>query len=189
MVRPFIKVPDKIPFFLRIGLWISKHETGKELLPGKLLTWVPKAALGAGMMEALTAKGKDAKEKRLLNLVRLQASLTCSCAFCIDMNAAGINVNGISDEEIAAMQGMIEKETVKTFTQREIVALEYAIRMSKTPSLFPESFISQLTSVFSEKEIVLLASTIASVNYWARLNQALGIPSAGFSEECYLKQS
>jgi len=189
MVRPFIKVPDKIPFFLRIGLWISKHETGKDLLPGKLLTWVPKAALGAGMMEALTAKGKDSQEKRLLNLVRLQASLTCSCAFCIDMNAAGINLNGISEEEIAAMQGTIEKESVVSFDQRELLALEYAIRMSQTPSVFPESFITQLKSAYSEKEIVLLASTIASVNYWARLNQALGIPSAGFSEECYLKQN
>ncbi len=188
MQRPFIKAPDKIPLFLKWGLWISKRETGKDLLPGKLLTWVPKAALGAGVMEFLTAKGNNSKEKRLLNLVRIQASLTCSCAFCIDMNAAGIDRNGITEVEMDALQGIVAKESVSTFDQRELLAIEYAERISQTPLIFPESFIAQLKAVFSEKEIVLLASTIASVNYWARLTQGLGIPAAGFTEKCYLRQ-
>ena len=59
--------------------------------------------------------------------------------------------------------------------------------MSNTPLIFEEDFIDKLKSHFSEKEIVMLASTIASVNYWARFNQALGIPSAGFSDECMVK--
>jgi alkylhydroperoxidase family enzyme len=39
---------------------------------------------------------------------------------------------------------------------------------------------------FTEREIVILASTAAQVNYWARLIQALGIPPAGFSDHCEL---
>jgi hypothetical protein len=34
---------------------------------------------------------------------------------------------------------------------------------------------------------VILASTAAQVNYWARLLQALGVPPAGFSDRCEIK--
>jgi alkylhydroperoxidase family enzyme len=189
MGLPFIKPPTKIPLFLKVGLWVSKKETGKDLMPAKLLAWYPKAALGSGVLELMTAKGKNANEKRLLNLVRLQASLICSCAFCVDMNAAGVNVNGITDEEILALQGKRELSSVLTFSVREILALQYAILMSETPLVLTDEFILKLKSEFTEKEIVMLASTIAAVNYWARLNQSLGIPAAGFSENCYLNKS
>ena len=184
MERPFLKVPTKIPFLLKVGLWISKKETGKDLLPARLMTWYPRAAIGSGVLELMTAKGKNVQEKRLLNLVRLQASLICSCAFCIDMNAAGVDTNGITDDGVLALQGRRELQSVSTFSNREISALEYAVIMSNTPLVFVDNFIEKLKSEFSEKEIVMLASTIAAVNYWARLNQALGIPPAGFSEKC-----
>ena len=184
MEKAFIKPPKKILFFLRIGLYVSKKVTGKDLLPARLLSWVPRAAIGSGVLEMMTAKGKDSQEKRLLNLVRLQASLICSCAFCIDMNAAGINTNGITEDELLVLQGKRDIQTVSTFNLHELLALQYAIILSSTPLSLTEKFIKNLTSEFSEKEIVMLASTIASVNYWARLNQGLGIPPAGFSEQC-----
>jgi len=184
MKKAFIKPPKKIPFLLKLGLAIAKKETGKDLLPARLLAWYPRAAVGSGVLEMMTAKGKDPQEKRLLNLVRLQASLICSCAFCVDMNADGINKNGITDEELLVLQGKRGVHSVSTFNLRELLALEYAIVLSSTPPDLTEKFIKNLTSEFSEKEIVMLASTIASVNYWARLNQGLGIPPAGFSEQC-----
>lgn len=184
MRESYLKPPKKIPFLLRIGLYITKKETGKDLLPARLLAWYPRAAIGSGILEMMTAKGKDSEEKRLLNLVRLQASLICSCAFCIDMNAAGINKNGITADELLVLQGKREVQSVSSFNIRELLALEYAVSLSSTPPSFTERFIKNLTSEFSEKEIVMLASTIASVNYWARLNQGLGIPPAGFSEQC-----
>jgi len=39
---------------------------------------------------------------------------------------------------------------------------------------------------FTEREIVILASTVAQVNYWARLIQGLGAPPEGFSDKCKL---
>ena len=188
MERPFLKSPTKIPFLLKVGLWISKKETGKDLLPARLLAWYPRAAIGSGVLELMTAKGKNAQEKRLLNLIRLQASLICSCAFCVDMNAAGVNTNGITNDEIMALQVKRELYSVETLSKREILALEYAIIMSKTPLAFTDEFILKLKSAYTEKEIVMLASTISAVNYWARLNQALGIPASGFSENCSLNK-
>jgi alkylhydroperoxidase family enzyme len=44
----------------------------------------------------------------------------------------------------------------------------------------------ELKAHFTERELVVLASTAAQVNYWGRLIQALGIPPAGFSGQCEL---
>lgn len=189
MDRPFIKLPTRIPLFLRFALWISKKETGKDLVPGRLMTWYPRAAIGSGVLEVMTAKGRDRQEKRLLNLIRLQASFVCSCAFCIDMNAVGVTVNDITQEEIAAMRGASVFETVTSFSKREITALEYAVLISKTPLIFEEDFIKKLKSEFTEREIVMMASTIASVNFWARFNQSLGVLPAGFDEKCLISNS
>ncbi|MFO7624619.1 MAG: hypothetical protein R6V73_09730 [Anaerolineales bacterium] len=40
---------------------------------------------------------------------------------------------------------------------------------------------SKLKESFSEREIVILATTAAQVNYWTRLIQALGCPPEGYS--------
>jgi len=152
-----------------------------------MMTWYPRAALGAGVLELMTAKGKTSQEKRMLNLVRLQASLITSCRFCIDMNSASIEKNGITVDEFSALRDNLDYRSIMTFSVRESLAIEYATRMSNTPLVFEEDFIDRLKSHFSEKEIVMLASSIASVNYWARFNQALGIPSARFSDKCTVK--
>jgi alkylhydroperoxidase family enzyme len=59
--------------------------------------------------------------------------------------------------------------------------MEYTKLISQTPLRFPQDFINGLKLQFTEREIVILASTAAQVNYWARLIQALGIPPAGFT--------
>jgi hypothetical protein len=42
-MKAFIDPPKHIPFYLKIGIWISKKVIGRDLLPGKLLAWYPKA--------------------------------------------------------------------------------------------------------------------------------------------------
>jgi len=64
--------------------------------------------------------------------------------------------------------------------------MQYAKLVSQTPLQFPRPFIEELKRHFNEREIVILASMAAQVNYWARLIQALGNPPAGFSNQCDL---
>lgn len=182
----FIKPPKKIPFFLKFGIWITKRVTGKDLLPPKLLSWYPKSAISSGILELLVAHGKDASDKRLLKIVRLQTSFSVSCPFCVDMNSFEYAEYGITSEEMEALQGRIGLDKINTFTEREKLAIEYAKCISKTPIAFPPTLIHALTKFFSEREMVILATTSAQVNYWARLVQALGIPPAGFSDQCNL---
>ena len=186
-MKAFIDPPNHIPFYLRIGLWISRKVTGRDLLPGKLLAWYPKVAISAGIMESMVAHKDTNLDKRILKLVRLRTSFFVACPFCIDMNYYDYSQYGITPDELAVLQGKLDIETVKTFSPREIIAMEYAVLISRTPLQFPQEFIHKLKSNFTEREIVILASTAAQVNYWARLLQAMGVPPAGFSVQCELK--
>ena len=182
----FIDPPRNIPFYLRIGIWISKRMTGRDLLPAKILAWYPKAAVGSGVMEALVVHRDGKLDERILKLVRMQASFAAACPFCIDMNSFQYEEQHVTQEELLALQGTMRLEGVPTFSKRERLAMRYARLVSQTPLQFPGDFIEELKRHFSEREIVILASTAAQVNYWARLIQALGIPPAGFMDHCEL---
>ncbi len=178
----FIEPPRHIAWWLRIGLWFAKRTTGRDLLIGRLLAWSPKAALSSGVMEALVEHGHGAQQARLLQLVRMQVSYAAACPFCVDMNGADHARQGISPDEVEALQGRRAVETVTSFTVRERLALGYARKLTETPLKFAPVDVDVLKPHFTEHEIVVLATTAAQVNYWTRLIQALGVPPAGFSD-------
>ena len=62
-MQAFIKQPERIPFFLKLGILISERITGKTMLPARILAWYPKAAIGSGVMEAWshTKTGDDSR--------------------------------------------------------------------------------------------------------------------------------
>jgi alkylhydroperoxidase family enzyme len=182
MDTAFISPPPSVPLWLRVGLWVTKRVTGKELLPPRLLAWYPKAAFSSGVMEALVAHSDKNLNARMLKLVRMQASFSAACPFCIDMNSQRFQEYNINQQELAAIQGMVSAEDVTTFSDRERLVLRYTQLISATPLSFPDDLMNQIKAVFTEREIVILATTAAQVNYWARLIQALGAPPAGFME-------
>jgi len=184
----FINPPARIPFWLRIGILVSERITGKTMLPARILAWYPKAALGSGVLESLVAHEDGQMGKRMLKMIRMTASFSAACPFCIDMNSFEYQECGISDEEAKALRLNADPESVPTFTERERLAIVYTRLISQTPLTFPPDIVERVKSVFSEREMVILASTAAQVNYWARLIQALGIPPAGFTNECVVNQ-
>jgi alkylhydroperoxidase family enzyme len=96
------------------------------------------------------------------------------------MNSYEYRKHGISDEEAEALRG--DNEKVESFSEREKLAITYTRLISNTPLKFQPEMVEKMKSAFSEREFVILASTAAQVNFWARLIQALGIPPAGFGE-------
>jgi len=180
----FIEPPTRITLLLKAGIRLAEKIAGKPMLPARLLAWYPKAALGSAVLEGLVAHHDGKLGKRMLKLVRLSASFAAACPFCIDMNSNEWREAGLAEAEILALQGQAIPESVPSFSERERLAVRYARLISATPLRFPPEFIGEITAHFTEREIVVLASTAAQVNYWARLIQALGIPPAGFSETC-----
>lgn len=162
---------------VRLGIAVSERVTGRRMEPARLLAWYPRAALGAGVLESLVAHHEPSK--RLLKLVRVTASLTASCPFCVDMNSFGAEAAGVADAELRALQRG-EEDELATMTPRERAAIAYARAISSTPLVFDDGLRAELSRLFSEREIVIIATTAAQVNYWARTIQALGIEPAGF---------
>lgn len=178
-----IAEPRRMNPLLRLGVRIAERATGRRMEPARLLAWYPKAAIGSGLLEMLVAHHEPSE--RLLKLVRVTASITANCAFCVDMNSFEHDRAGISDAELSALAGG-DPDAVPTFAARERLAIEYTRRISSSPLLFPTEHLAALREEFSERELVILATTAAQVNYWARVIQALGIPPAGFTEACRL---
>ena len=179
-MQAFIDQPRHIPLFLKLGIWVSEKITGKTMLPARILAWYPKAALGSGVMEGLVAHEDGQMTRRMLKLIRMAASYAVACPFCVDMNSYEYRNVGITDEEAESLHGDFER--VSSFTEQEKLAIEYTCLISQTPLKFHPDMAKRVKSMFNEREFVILASTAAQVNYWARLIQALGIPPAGFGD-------
>lgn len=167
-----------VPWYLRPLLWVTRLVTGKDPLPARLLTLVPRAAFGAGVFEALTA-GPAQLDARSLVVARLTASVVGGCPFCVDMNAATWQRNGLTSKELEA----VLSGDLALLAPREATAGRYARALSRTPIVLDEALRADLQRHFEARELVALAHTIAQVNYWTRFNQGLGVPSAGFFDE------
>ena len=174
----YIEPPRRIPIPLRFGLWISRHVTGDDVLAARLLTWYPRSALGIGLLESLVARPEGRIGDRMLQFVRMAVSFAVECPFCIGFNSRGWETR-MTEEERLAVQGVTALDRVATLTGLERLAIEYARKVSETPLTFTPEFGERLSAVFDEREIVMLATTAAQVNLWARTIQALGCPPQG----------
>jgi alkylhydroperoxidase family enzyme len=179
-MQAFIEQPKRIPLFLKLGISVSERITGRMMLPARILAWYPKAAVGSGVLESLVTHQDGKMDRRMLKLIRMTASYAAACPFCIDMNSNEHRAAGLTDEEADSLRG--DYEQVPTFSEREKLAIAYTRAISQTPLRFYSDLVEKVKSAFTEREFVILASTAAQVNYWARLVQALGIPPAGFNE-------
>jgi alkylhydroperoxidase family enzyme len=181
-----IPAPRRPNLLLRLGVAIAERSVGKELDPARLLAWYPKAALGFGVMESLVAHHDGRLTKRLLQLVRLVASFAVGCPFCIDLNGMGKERNQLTDDEVRAvarLAGGAEPDWPASVTELERLAARYAAALSATPTQ-PDAVLEEVTVRFTPREVVVLATTTAQVNAWARLIRGLGISPAGFSDTC-----
>lgn len=173
MTEAFIAPPARIPWYLRIGLWIVRRRTGVDLLPPRLLAWYPKAAISSGVVEALIAHHDGRVTERMLKMVRMAVSFTVSCPFCVGLNSEGWE-KLMTEDELLAVQGLRPLDEVASLTPRERLAIEHARLVSATPLALTPEFGARLTAEFTSREVVVLATTAAQVNYWARAVQGMG---------------
>ncbi len=185
--KAYIEPPKKLPLFIRLGAWISKKIIKKDIMIPKLLAWYPKAAISSGIMESLVAHDDKEIDKRLLKMIRVQVSVMVACPFCIDMNAFEFDKAGLNIDEVNAIRNGDYK--FHSFSEKEQLVMEYVNLVTKTPVIIPEEIVNNMQKHFSERGIIIITSTIAQVNYWARLIRSLGIPVAGFSDICKIEKS
>jgi alkylhydroperoxidase family enzyme len=181
---PYLSPPEPLPLIPRLLLKAVERRLGGELVANRILAWYPKALIGSGIMEALVAHDDREVPRRLLKLLRMHSSFLVSCPFCIDLNSKEFQGEGITEEEVLALRGLRDIAEVESFSAAERAALAYARCISRTPLSFEADTVEELKRRFSDRAIVVIASSCAQVNFWARLIQAFGVAPAGFSEGC-----
>lgn len=186
--KSLISPPEKIPALSRFLLGCAEREFDKELLPGRVLTWSTDLGIASGALELYIEKGSARiLDPRMVYILRMQVSYAASSPFAIDVNAYAYKEHSISDQEIRAMQGLEEIDSVDSFSEKEKTALRYAVAMTRTPVAFDERLLSDVRRLFSHEEIVAIAALSAKVNYWARFIEALRIEPAGYSDDPLLR--
>ena len=100
------------------------------------------------------------------------------------MNSFKFKKYKITNEEIKALQGKKEISKIESFSLKEITVLEYAKQITSTPIRIKAETVTKMKELFISRQFVVICTTIAQVNYWTRLIQSLGIPPAGFSDNC-----
>src|SRR5690349_11494378 len=125
MVRLFYR-------FMRRGM---KKLTGREpahgtgIEPIELWAHQPKIMSGMGKFQGAVRKTNGVDE-RIKNLIELKGAQMIGCEFCVDLGSQICRNSGLSDEELLALPRYRHSDF---FTEREKVALDYAVAVMRTP--------------------------------------------------------
>ncbi len=150
---------------------------GSGIEPLEIWAHRPKMMSGMGKFQQAVRKG-DAVDERLKNLVELKGAQMIGCEWCVDLGSQICRNSGFSDAELLALPRYRDSDL---FTEREKLALDYAVGVMRTPVDVGDELFARLQEHFSDAQLVELTALLTVVNL-DRFNAAFGIGSAGFSE-------
>jgi AhpD family alkylhydroperoxidase len=136
-----------------------------RLSPSELAPELYRAILG---VEKEVRRNVDA---RLLHLVKLRASMTNGCAFCIDMHSTEGLADGETPARLFALAAWRETP-VFTETERAALALTDALTTLGEHGV-PDEIWAEASAHFDDTTLVYLVGAIGTINLWNRLSIAL----------------
>ena len=116
---------------------------------------------------------------RLKQLAELKAAALVTCEFCLDVGSALAAATGVTERQLRDLPRFAGSDA---FSPDEKLVLEFAQAVSGTPAQVPDELRDRLLKRFSPAQLTELAATVAWENQRGRLNQALGVRPAGFSD-------
>ena len=150
---------------------------GSGIEPIEVWAHQPKLMSGMGRFQQAVRKANTVDE-RLKNLIELKGAQMIGCEFCVDLGSQICRNSGFSDAELLALSRYQDSDL---FTEREKLALDYAVAVMRTPVEVTDELFGRMKEHFNDKQMVELTALLMVVNL-DRFNAAFGIASAGFSE-------
>jgi AhpD family alkylhydroperoxidase len=128
-------------------------------------------------------------DPKLLELVKLRASLINGCAYCVDMHTKVARSHGETEQRLYAVALWRE---APFYTERERAALEWteAVTLVSADHV-PDDVYERVRQQFDEKDLVALTAAVVAINGWNRFAIAfrtvpgtfqLGRPAPGDDE-------
>lgn len=167
--------------FTRLTYWVSRRKVGEVPEPLTVTAHNPTILAGRGAFE-LALETADHVDAALTELVVLKTAMAAGCRFCLDIGTTQAKAHGVTEAQLRALHRF---ETSDAFSERDRLALRYAIAMTETPVDVSDALFDDLAATFDEAELVELTAVIAFENYRARFNHAFEIEAQGFAEEAY----
>jgi AhpD family alkylhydroperoxidase len=180
---PKRKAGPMVKLIYRLGPRMIKKLTGREpqtgggMEPIEIWAYRPKMMMAMGKFNQAVRKGKSVDE-RLKNLVELRGAQMIGCEYCVDLGSQICRNSGLSDDELLALPRYRQSDL---FTDREKLALDYAVAVMRTPVEVTDELFAQMKEHFSDQQLVEITAHLMVVNL-DRFNAAFGISSAGFSD-------
>ncbi|RMH30590.1 MAG: carboxymuconolactone decarboxylase family protein [Planctomycetota bacterium] len=112
-------------------------------------------------------------ERRIKELVIIEASRRNACQFCRDSHVAVARMLGLSDDPIALL------DTPDQMSERERLAVEYTGAVMEDSTRVPDALFDRLRSAYTDAEIAELTFTIGYINMLNLFNNALRVAYAG----------
>jgi AhpD family alkylhydroperoxidase len=175
------RVEERNGALARAANWYVRRSYGRPMALTGVIAQSPWNMVGWGMLEFGTERSHKVNEK-LKDLAATKAATVIGCQFCIDIGSALGRKAGVSEEQLHDFHDYRESAA---FSPVEKLVMEYAEQMSQTNVDIPDELFARLREHFDDAQIVELTAAIATENFRARLNNALDIPPAGFSEGMY----
>jgi len=123
--------------------------------------------------------GSARVDTRLKQLAELKVAALVTCEFCLDIGSALATATGITERQLRDLPRFADSDA---FSPEEKLVLEFAEAISRTPAEVPAELRGRLLARFTPAQVTELAATVAWENNRGRLNQALGVQPAGFSQ-------
>jgi alkylhydroperoxidase family enzyme len=100
----------------------------------------------------------------------------------MDIGSAVSRAMGITDAELAALPNYHQSPL---FSPLEKLVLELAVAICRTPAEVPDRLRDALLEHLTPAQFTEVVATVAWENHRARINRALGVRAAGFSDGAY----
>jgi AhpD family alkylhydroperoxidase len=161
------------------GRIYARRRYGGDVRPLDAFAHHRKLATGYGALE-LALESSHRVPERLKALGELRASAVVGCEWCMDFGShLARRGDWLSEHEIQELARYQESDA---FSDLDKLVLDYATAMSRTPAEVGEELFAGLRAELDDAQIVELTSAIATENFRARFNHAVGIEPQGFSE-------
>ena len=106
-------------------------------------------------------------EHKLLELVKMRASMINGCAYCIDMHSKDARAEGETEQRLYALSAWRE---APFYTERERAGLEWTEALTLiSQNNIPDELFERVRQHFSEAELVNLSLAVVAINGWNRL--------------------
>lgn len=144
-------------------------------VPNSILTMLRVPVLTKAFIELNKAVfAKDSKvDLGFKRLVGHMASHASGCMYCKAHTSVSASRLGIDEDK---MQAIYEYSTSPLFSDKERVALEYALSAASVPNGVTDELYEKMTTHWSEEEIVEILGVISMFGFLNRWNDSMATP-------------